>query len=354
MKTERSMNADPETVNPAPGFARPLMDWYQAHHRDLPFRRDREPYHIWVSEIMAQQTRIEAMVQYYDRFMTLFPTVQDLAAADEDTLHRAWQGLGYYSRVRNLQKAAQIVAREGMPRSKKELQTLPGIGPYTAGAIASISFGEKAAAVDGNVLRVFARLYDIREDVTKPAVKREIEARVLDAMIEPYGEFNQAIMELGALVCTPGTPDCAGCPVNQWCLAKDPASLPVLPEKKRKTEEEKTFLIYTDGYRMHLEKRPAKGLLAGLYGFPEGEVSKDTTGIHPLPRYDHVFTHKIWHISGWLVPVEQGAMAQMYTPEEIEAGMAVPTAFQPLYKAACRLLAEGIIGRERVSENTQD
>lgn len=158
METERSMNADPETVNPAPGFARPLMDWYQAHHRDLPFRRDREPYHIWVSEIMAQQTRIEAMVQYYDRFMTLFPTVQDLAAADEDTLHRAWQGLGYYSRVRNLQKAAQIVAREGMPRSKKELQTLPGIGPYTAGAIASISFGEKAAAVDGNVLRVFARL----------------------------------------------------------------------------------------------------------------------------------------------------------------------------------------------------
>ena len=354
METERSMNADPETVNPAPGFARPLMDWYQAHHRDLPFRRDREPYHIWVSEIMAQQTRIEAMVQYYDRFMTLFPTVQDLAAADEDTLHRAWQGLGYYSRVRNLQKAAQIVAREGMPRSKKELQTLPGIGPYTAGAIASISFGEKAAAVDGNVLRVFARLYDIREDVTKPAVKREIEARVLDAMIEPYGEFNQAIMELGALVCTPGTPDCAGCPVNQWCLAKDPASLPVLPEKKRKTEEEKTFLIYTDGYRMHLEKRPAKGLLAGLYGFPEGEVSKDTTGIHPLPRYDHVFTHKIWHISGWLVPVEQGAMAQMYTPEEIEAGMAVPTAFQPLYKAACRLLAGGIIGRERVSEKTQD
>lgn len=354
METERSMNADPETVNPAPGFARPLMDWYQAHHRDLPFRRDREPYHIWVSEIMAQQTRIEAMVQYYDRFMTLFPTVQDLAAADEDTLHRAWQGLGYYSRVRNLQKAAQIVAREGMPRSKKELQTLPGIGPYTAGAIASISFGEKAAAVDGNVLRVFARLYDIREDVTKPAVKREIEARVLDAMIEPYGEFNQAIMELGALVCTPGTPDCAGCPVNQWCLAKDPASLPVLPEKKRKTEEEKTFLIYTDGYRMHLEKRPAKGLLAGLYGFPEGEASKDTTGLHPLPGYDHVFTHKIWHISGWLVPVDEGTLPEMYTPEEIEAVMAVPTAFQPLYKAACSLLAEGTIGRQPDSVNTPD
>lgn len=331
MASEKNVQSPEEIRRQDAACFRTLLDWYQGSHRDLLFRQDRQPYHIWVSEIMAQQTRIEAMIPYYERFMKQFPTVQDLAAADEDTLHKAWQGLGYYARARNLQKAARILTETGFPETKEELMKLPGIGPYTAGAIASISFEQKAAAVDGNVLRVFSRLYDIQEDVMRPAVKRQIEKLVLDAMIRPYGDFTQALMELGALICTPGTPDCGSCPVNRWCRAGDPASLPVLPEKKPKKEEKKAFLVYCDGSRIHLEKRPASGLLAGLYGFPEGCPGPDA---QLLAEYEHAFTHRIWHVQGWLVPVAPDSLPDMHTPEEIEASYAVPTAFATLYRKA--------------------
>lgn len=325
-----------------------LLDWYRKNRRDLPFRRDRDPYHIWVSEIMAQQTRIEAMVPYYERFMTLFPTIRALAEADEDTLHKAWQGLGYYSRVRNLQKTARLTAAAGLPETKEELEKLPGIGPYTAGAIASIAFGQRAAAVDGNVLRVFSRLYDIRKDVMKPQTKRLIEQLVLQAMRKPYGDFTQALMELGALVCTPGMPDCSSCPVKPWCRALEPWTLPVLPEKKKKTEETKRFVLYTDGRRLYLEKRPARGLLAGLYGFPElepdMEAAAERSGLK-LKGYDHVFTHRIWHIEGVMLPAEVDFSGEMHTLEEIEADFAIPTAFQPLYRQAAAILRDSEDGK---------
>jgi len=369
METERSMNADPETVNPAPGFARPLMDWYQAHHRDLPFRRDREPYHIWVSEIMAQQTRIEAMVQYYDRFMTLFPTVQDLAAADEDTLHRAWQGLGYYSRVRNLQKAAQIVAREGMPRSKKELQTLPGIGPYTAGAIASISFGEKAAAVDGNVLRVLARVKASYEDILKQSVKSSMEKEVRKIIpADRAGDFNQALIELGAIVCVPnGKARCGACPLAFCCMAREKGIVDELPKKKAKKErrlEQKTVLVLREGDRVGIRKRSAKGLLAGMYELPnlegflgENEVLEwirkqglSPLRILPLAGAKHIFSHVEWQMTGYAVSLEETEHMDrdglFFTDaKETEEKYPIPAAF-----AAYARYMDIVLGQERYEE----
>lgn len=313
-------------------FSQELLAWYADHKRNLPFRENRDPYRIWVSEIMAQQTRIEAMTDYFNRFMVQFPDVQALAAADDDALRKAWQGLGYYNRAANLKKAAQIVAARGFPQEKAELEKLPGIGPYTAGAIASIAFGKRAAAIDGNVLRVYARIHDIHEDVARAKTKKAVEALVLEDMRKPYGDFTQALMELGALVCIPGTPRCSICPVKAYCQSENPALLPILPEKKKKQEEEKVFVVYTDGKRIHMEKRPDKGLLAGLYGFPEGEGR----GIF-LGSYDHVFTHKIWHVQGWLV---HQTAAPMYAPEEIDGHMAIPSAFLPLYQRACKYLSE--------------
>lgn len=318
-------------------YSQALLDWYFENRRDLPFRRNRDPYRIWVSEIMAQQTRIDAMIPYFERFMTLFPDIPSLADADEDQLHKAWEGLGYYSRVRNLQKTARIVRETGLPESREELLKLPGIGPYTAGAIASISFGQKAAAVDGNVLRVYARLHDIHEDVMKPAVRRRVESLVLEAMIEPYGDFTQALMELGALVCIPGTPRCELCPIRAWCQAKDPAMLPVLPAKKKKQEEIHVFCLYTDGQGIRLVRRPSRGLLAGLYGFPEEEPPEGLRRIR-LEGYDHVFTHRVWHIQGWLVFTEEPE--GLIPVETIDRDCAIPTAFAGLYRQARQILAE--------------
>lgn len=312
------------------GFSKELLDWYGVHKRELPFRKNKDPYRIWVSEIMAQQTRIEAMTAYFDRFMAQFPTIHDLAMADEDALRKAWQGLGYYSRAKNLKKAAMIIDKAGFPETKEALMELPGIGPYTAGAIASIAFGKRAAAIDGNVLRVYARVHDIHEDVTKAPVKRKIEELVLADMEAPYGDFTQALMELGALVCIPGSPRCSLCPVKQYCKTTDADVLPILPPKKPKQEETKVFCVYTDGVRMHVEKRPEKGLLAGLYGFPEGERE----GIL-LCRYDHVFTHKVWHVEGRLVMEN---VQPMYETGEIESSMAIPSAFAPLYEQAKKYL----------------
>lgn len=270
MASEKNVQSPEEIRRQDAACFRTLLDWYQGSHRDLLFRQDRQPYHIWVSEIMAQQTRIEAMIPYYERFMKQFPTVQDLAAADEDTLHKAWQGLGYYARARNLQKAARILTETGFPETKEELMKLPGIGPYTAGAIASISFEQKAAAVDGNVLRVFSRLYDIQEDVMRPAVKRQIEKLVLDAMIRPYGDFTQALMELGALICTPGTPDCGSCPVNRWCRAGTRLHCRCCRRKSRRRKRKKRFSCIVTAAGSTWKSVPLPVCWQGSMAFPEG------------------------------------------------------------------------------------
>ncbi|MBQ6986716.1 MAG: A/G-specific adenine glycosylase, partial [Oscillibacter sp.] len=245
-------------------FAAPLLDWYRRAARDLPWRHTRDPYCIWVSEVMLQQTRVAAVVGYYARFLDAFPTVDALAAASEDALLSRWQGLGYYSRARNLHRAAREIARRGgFPETAAELRTLPGIGAYTAGAIASAAFGERVPAVDGNVLRVMSRLTDNHGDILTPSVRREIEAEVsarFPASTDAARIFNQALMELGATVCVPnGPPKCGECPVAGQCLGRargTAETLPVRAAKKARRVEERTVLVLCRGGKTALRKRP--------------------------------------------------------------------------------------------------
>ena len=250
-----------------------LLQWYAQNKRMLPFRTNSTPYRVWVSEIMLQQTRIAAAMEHYNRFMEQLPTVQDLADCPEEKLLKLWEGLGYYSRARNLQKAAKVMVEQyggELPADYKALLSLPGIGEYTAGAIASISFGLPVAAVDGNVLRVFARLYDDHRDVLRPAVKRDFTARVLACQPrDAAGDYNQALMELGALVCLPGSPQCLACPASSICrgyAAGTAAELPVkTPPKARRIQPVTVLLVQNARGEYLLQQRPKKGLLAGLW-----------------------------------------------------------------------------------------
>ncbi len=303
-------------------IAPPLVGWFQIHRRSLPFREDPTPYHVWVSEIMLQQTRMNAVLPYYERFMVALPDIPALAAVPIDALRRIWQGLGYYSRAINLQKAAQIVCRDyggELPADYNLLLTLPGVGPYTAGAIASISFGIPVPAVDGNVMRVFARLYDDDGAITDPATKTRFTARVTE-MLPPSdaGDFNQALMELGALVCTPQSPDCGHCPLAELCLghaAGHATSLPRKAPQKARTTQCVTVAIVRSEHGYLLEKRPESGLLAGLWQpyaicadrhlTPE-EIAARLTGLGitaaytaPLPDARHLFTHVAWNLRGY-------------------------------------------------------
>ena len=256
--------------------AQTLLQWYDEHKRDLPWRDDPSPYHVWLSEIMLQQTRVEAVRGYYARFLEALPTIRSLAEADEDVYLKLWEGLGYYSRVRNLHKAAGQIMREHggkMPETSGELQKLAGIGPYTSAAIASICFGERIPALDGNLLRVFARLTGYEEDIKSgPAKKAAMQYYLETFPQERPGDYNQALMDLGAVICLPnGAPLCEACPWNGSCVAHArgrETELPVVPAKKKRPVEERTvFLIYYD-QRLALRKRPEKGLLAGLYEYP--------------------------------------------------------------------------------------
>lgn len=308
-------------------IAEPLLKWYDAGRRVLPWREEPTPYHVWVSEIMLQQTRVEAVKPYYDRFMEKLPDIGSLAEADEEILLKLWEGLGYYNRVRNLNKAARQMMQEyegRLPDSFEELQKLPGIGSYTAGAVASIAYGRKAPAVDGNVLRVLARLRCDNRDITKQSVKKEIEKELLFSMPEDRpGDFNQALMELGAMVCIPnGEPRCSGCPWENLCLAhqnKIEQEFPRKTAKKPRVIEKKTVLIIRDEDKAALQKRPAKGLLAGMYEFPwvEGylreeevlaylkKIGLSVLHIKPLKESRHIFTHKEWHMIGYSVRVDE-------------------------------------------------
>ncbi len=331
----------------------PLLEWYDKQKRTLPWRSKPTPYRVWVSEIMLQQTRVEAVKPYFARFMKALPTVKKLAACPEEELLKLWEGLGYYNRVRNMQKAAQILVAENkgeVPAQFEDLIKLPGIGKYTAGAISSIAFGIPVPAVDGNVLRVITRITADDRDIAKDSVKQSI-ARDIQEIIpmRRAGDFNQALIELGAIVCVPNGPaKCSECPVAHLCEAKKQEIVTEFPKKapkKARTIEKKTVLLIKDGDKVAIRKRPKKGLLAGLYELPnvEGELSEDET-LELVKSYDlaplfiqkledskHIFTHKEWHMTGYAVRVEEleGEADGMLFVERktIEEQYPIPSAF---------------------------
>ena len=308
-------------------IAAPLLNWYDNGRRVLPWREEPTPYHVWVSEIMLQQTRVEAVKPYYDRFMKALPDIGHLADAQEEELLKLWEGLGYYNRVRNLNKAAKKIMDEyggEMPCEYEELLKLPGIGSYTAGAISSIAYGRREPAVDGNVLRVLSRLRCDDRDIMQQAVKRQVEEELKAVMPAGRpGDFNQALMELGAMVCVPnGAPHCVECPWEGLCQAHlegKEMNYPRKSAKKPRTIEEKTVLIIRDENKAALRKRPSKGLLAGMYEFPclEGSLSEkqvieylknvgmSVIKIERLTESKHIFSHKEWHMTGYAVRVDE-------------------------------------------------
>ncbi len=304
----------------------PLLKWYDRSRRILPWRECPTPYRVWVSEIMLQQTRVEAVKPYFERFMKELPDIKALAEAEEETLLKLWEGLGYYNRARNLQKAAiQIQMSFGgrMPDTYEKLLTLSGIGSYTAGAIASIAFQRPVPAVDGNVLRVVARLNQDGRCIDDPKVKTSVEQALKDIMPEDRpGDFNQAMMEIGACICLPnGAPLCGDCPLADMCGSRRAGTQQDYPKKQPKKPrqvENKTILIVRDGDKAAIRKRPGRGLLAGMYEFPsmEGfctaeEVNRylsdnglKALDIQPLEDAKHIFTHREWHMKGYMVSVE--------------------------------------------------
>lgn len=333
----------------------PLLQWYEVNQRPLPWREDRAPYHVWISEIMLQQTRIEAVKKYYANFMRELPDVASLSAAPEERLLKLWEGLGYYSRARNLKKAAEMVMRDyhgAFPDSYEELLKLPGIGAYTAGAIASICFDEKVTAVDGNVLRVISRVLGSRKNVLLPETKREIEEQLRAILPDCAGTFNEALMELGELVCLPnGAPVCESCPIQQYCVAHREnvtAELPVRIKKTKRRREDKTVLVLmTSDGRIAIEKRTEKGLLSGLYQLPNVEGFCTTVQLEGvlqewqltpesitfLKDAKHVFTHIDWFMKGYLVRVKQTNRQFLWvTPQELAETYPLPTAFQYFVK----------------------
>ncbi len=330
----------------------PLLFWYYKNRRILPWREQPEPYRVWISEIMLQQTRVEAVKPYFSRFMEALPDVKELAFVEEETLLKLWEGLGYYNRARNLQKAARVCVEEyagQLPASYERLLALPGIGSYTAGAIASIAFGLPEPAVDGNVLRVLSRLFESRDDIGKQSVKRQLEQELREVIPKELpGDFNQALIELGALVCIPsGEPLCSQCPFSTLCLAKrhqTTGEIPVKAGKKERRREEKTIFIIEYEDKAAIRKRSAKGLLASLYEFPnlpghlkEEEVPealaigrKDILSIEPLPEAVHIFSHVEWHMTGFRVMIKRELPQQypMKQVEEIFEKYPLPNAFQ--------------------------
>ena len=329
-----------------------LLPWYRENHRNLPWREEKDPYHIWLSEIMLQQTRVEAVRDYYTRFLETLPSIETLAEADDEQLHKLWEGLGYYSRVRNLKKAAKVITETHngvFPRDYKAVLALPGIGPYTAGAICSIAYNMPTPAVDGNVLRVIARLTDDDRPVDTPQFRTEIEKRLAEIYPKDAGDFTQALMELGATLCGPNRkPDCEGCPCNGFCKGKYRASsLPVRTPKQERREEERTvFIAQCDG-RFALTKRPNKGLLAGLWQFPDvperltgqaaadraGEIGFSVKNILREVEKTHIFTHITWKMRGIYLECSKPAEGfEWMTLDEIRNNAALPTAYRQFFE----------------------
>ncbi len=328
-----------------------ITAWYRENGRSLPWRENPTPYHVWISEIMLQQTRIEAVIPYYERFLKAFPTVQDLADCDDDRLMKLWEGLGYYSRARNLKKAAIAIAETyggELPETAAELKKLPGIGDYTAGAIASIAHGQPEPAVDGNVMRVVSRLLCDSGDITDPAVKKRMTGMLRE--IYPMGresrQFTEGIMELGEVVCIPnGAPHCELCPLNGLCrahLAGTPEKYPIKSPRKPRKIENHTVLLLKCGEKYAIRRRTG-GLLVGMWEFPskDGHLTPDECtgairqmGMEPLNitqsvTAKHIFTHVEWHMIGYAVETAvQSPDLVWKTPDEIRETCAVPTALK--------------------------
>ena len=342
------------TYNMTDEFIQPLLTWYDGNKRILPWRDKHNAYYTWVSEIMLQQTRVEAVKPYFERFIRELPDVPSLAACPQEKLLKLWEGLGYYSRVRNMQLAAQEMVEKydgKLPEDFSLLLSLKGIGSYTAGAIASIAYGIPVPAVDGNVFRVVTRLTEDAEDVTRPAFRKKTETALQEIIpADRPGDFNQAMMELGAVVCVPnGQPKCLVCPVREFCQASLHGTMekyPVKAPKKPRTLEERTVLVIQDGNCTAIRKRPSKGLLAGLYELPniEGHLDRrqvleyvEQLGAEPLyieelPDAKHIFSHIEWRMKGYLIRV--ASFEETHIPgilfadkKESEKNYAIPSAF---------------------------
>ena len=323
----------------------PLLSWYEKHRRILPWREDPQPYRVWISEIMLQQTRVEAALPYFERFLRALPDVQALADASEEQLLKLWEGLGYYSRVRNLQKAAQSIVRDydgQIPSDYSTLLRLPGIGEYTAGAISSIAFGKAVPAVDGNVLRICSRICADSSNIMSTKVKKDYRQRLLPLYEDvSAGDLTQALMELGATVCLPnGEPLCELCPAREFCLAHaqgNPLDYPVKPTKKaRKIEKRTVWLICAEG-RILLHRRADKGLLAGLWELPnclEGssfDFELPSGVIEDCGSATHVFSHIEWHMTGRKLSLDRIFSVppdwRWVSKEELLQEIALPSAF---------------------------
>ena len=340
-----------------------LLQWYDTRRRILPWREDPTPYHVWISEIMLQQTRVDAVIPYYERFLETLPDVKALADAEEEVCLKLWEGLGYYSRVRNMHKAArQIMDDYGgqIPGTSAELQKLAGIGRYTSEAIASIAFGEAVPSVDGNLLRVFARRTEYEGNIKSPQALRDAEAFYSERISRNRpGDYNQAVMDLGATICLPnGEPLCEQCPWNRLCQAHSSGTelcFPVVPPKKARTVIQHTAILLRFGNLVLLEHRPEDGLLAGLPGFPmlDGHWSKEKLlaslpsaesglQIRTQKSYRHIFSHREWEVQVMEIlcnnrNVFDASAATLFSGiqtttadvSEIRTRYSIPTAFRP-------------------------
>lgn len=331
-----------------------LVAWYRENQRDLPWRSEEGPYPVWISEIMLQQTRIEAAIPYYERFIREIPDIPALSEVPEERLLKLWEGLGYYSRARNLQKTAKLLMENGgaMPKEAAELRKLPGIGDYTAGAIASIAFGQPSPAVDGNVLRVMMRFWNREDDVLSQKTKKA----VFEALSEVYptGEeaafLTEGLMELGEVICVPnGEPKCERCPLRELCEARKNGTAATLPKRKEKVsrrKEKKTVFLISCGDRYALHRREERGLLGGLWEFPneEGHLSEEEAqkwlskrgftvqSLKPCGKARHVFSHVEWEMTGYRVVVEKENGFIWKTAGEIQESVALPSAFTFFWK----------------------
>lgn len=328
-----------------------LLLWYQNGHRDLPWRQTRDPYCIWISEIMLQQTRVEAVKEYYRRFLKSLPTVSALAEAEEEQVLKLWEGLGYYSRARNLKKAAGAIMEnhDGVfPSDWDSVRKLPGIGDYTAGAILSIAFGQPVPAVDGNVLRVLSRVFHDKSDILDAKTKLRMTELLRQVYpTEKCSEVTQSLMELGAMVCVPnGEPKCHECPLSEICITKEVGDTDKIPVKSKKTArkiEQKTVFIIKAGEKYAIRKRTEKGLLHGMWEpinveghLPASEVKMECSfsgKIKKIGTHRHIFTHIEWDMIGYYVELpEQAGGYQWVAREELESTYAIPKAFQPFFR----------------------
>ena len=328
-----------------------LLAWYQENKRDLPWRRDQDPYHVWISEIMLQQTRIEAVIPYYERFMKRIPSIHDLAVISEDELLKLWEGLGYYNRARNLKKAAQMIEEEYhgiFPNHYDDILKLPGIGEYTASAIASICFSLATPTVDGNVMRLFTRLNEDSRNVDLASTKKQIREELVPLMPKDTGSFNEAMMELGEVICIPnGDARCEICPLKSICKSYNHQSwqnYPIRSEKKKQKELFYTVFLYSYQGKFAICKREKEQLLKNMWQFPNvlGKMTLkeirlylekehiDYQSIRKSISHTHVFTHQIWHMQAYLITLNNPIDGYLFeTSKNMKEKYAIPTAFQP-------------------------